>query len=104
MFFHECALCTFEEYYQHLNCQDDIDDSVVYQSFWGGAYRDLSLEEGFRGGSGSGTLNDREKRETDESDKYDKMLIYLDKPTKHHQSIVPFIACANLSYHGSRIA
>ena len=76
-----------------------MDDSVVYQSFWGGAYR-----EGFRGGSGSGTLNDREKRETDESDKYDKMLIYLDKPTKHHQSIVPFIACANLSYHGSRIA
>ena len=54
------------------------------------------MEEGFRGGSGSGTLDDREKRETDECDEYDKMLIYLDNPTKHHRSIVPFIACAKL--------
>jgi len=74
-----------------------IEAFVVCQHFKGGVYRDLPLEGGFGDGSGSGGLKKTKELEVDETDENDERLIYLDGSTKRHRSIVPFIACGDLS-------
>lgn len=72
-----------------------IEAFVVCQEFKGGKYRDLPLEGGFGEYSGAGGLrpNDDGCSYQVESDD----VVYCDGVGPRHPSIVPFIACGDLS-------
>ena len=70
-----------------------IEAFVVCQDFKGGKYRDLPLEGGFGDYSGAGGLRLDESSDQMESED----AIYCDGLGPRHPSIVPFIACGDLS-------
>jgi len=72
-----------------------IEAFVVCQNFKGGKFRNLPLEGGFGAISGAGGLSPNNEETSD--DDHDSDLVYCDGIGKRHPSIVPFVACGDLS-------